>query len=85
MILSNKYHPIQKLARESETMLLNDYSYYILKESKIDPGKLIKSELRLICPRCKNEQQCPPYGETCICPECKLNMYIHGSELICFP
>ena len=74
-----------KISDNCEILLLNNYSYYIYKESVVDPGKIIKSELRLICPRCKFEQKCPPYGETGSCPECGLVMYIHGSELICAP
>ena len=74
----------QDFCKNAETLLLNDYSYYTYKPSAINPTKQVKSELRLICPRCNNEQKCPPYGQKESCPQCGLVMYIHGSELVCF-
>ena len=76
-VISNMAMPQQ------ETLLLNDYSYYRLKQSTIDPNKVIKSDLRLICPRCNEELEFPGYGERTRCTECNLELFIHGSELIC--
>ena len=66
-----------------EILMLCDYSYYRFKQSTIDPKKFIKSDLRLICPRCNEELDFPGYGEITNCTQCNLKMHIHGSELIC--
>ncbi len=75
---------IQDLNLVSEILCLDDYVYYNYQRSRIDPEKIIRAEMRLICPRCRNEQKCPPYGEKESCSSCGLVMYIHGSELICY-
>jgi len=83
--MENTILPTPEITQNCETLLLNDYSFYTYERSIIDPSKYVKSELRLICPRCKFEQKCPQYGEKGRCPECGLVMYIHGSDLVCLP
>ena len=83
--LNTEYLLPQDIPAPCERLLLDEYSFCQYRQSTIDPSKFIKSDLRLICPRCKTEQDCPPYGKFTHCVECKLLMFIHGSELICYP
>lgn len=67
----------------SETFDIRKYLFYSYKVSELDPDQIIRDEMFIICPRCKQEQACPDFGEKRRCVNCDLLMHNHGAELIC--